>query len=68
MIIEYNDANTESLLYTFGFPVKFSKTPEILRKSSPKLGEDTRKVLGEIGYQENKIEDLLARNVVAESK
>ena len=68
MIIEYNDANTESLLYTFGFPVKFSKTPELLRKSSPKLGEDTRKVLGEIGYQENKIEDLLARNVVAESK
>lgn len=68
MIIEYKDANTESSLSTFGFPVKFSKTPEKLRKSSPKLGEDTRKILREIGYKEKQIEDLLARNVVAESK
>lgn len=66
MIIEYPDANTEDTLSTFGFPVKFSKTPEKLRKSSPKLGEDTRKILQEIGYQEEQIEDLLSRDIVAE--
>lgn len=66
MIIEYKDANTEDNLSTFGFPVKFSKTPETLRKSSPKLGEDTRKILREIGYEEQQIEDLLTREVVAE--
>lgn len=66
MIIEYKDANTEDTLSTFGFPVKFSKTPEKLRKSSPKLGEDTRKILREIGYREKQIEDLLSRDIVAE--
>lgn len=67
MIIEYKDANTEDTLSTFGFPVKFSKTPEKLRKASPRLGEDTRKILREIGYQEKQIEDLLSRDIVAES-
>lgn len=66
MILEYKDANTEDTLSTFGFPVKFSKTPEKLRKSSPRLGEDTRKILREIGYQEKQIEDLLSRDIVAE--
>lgn len=66
MIIEYKDANTEDMLSTFGFPIKFSKTPEKLRKSSPRLGEDTRKILKEIGYQEKQIEALLSRNIVAE--
>lgn len=68
MIIEYKDANTEEQLSTFGFPIKFSKTPERLRKSSPKLGEDTRKILIETGYSEEQIEDLLGRGIVAEPK
>ena len=68
MIIEYKDANTEEQLSTFGFPIKFSETPERLRKSSPKLGEDTRKVLFEIGYGEEQIEAFLASGIVAEPK
>ena len=36
-----------------------------LRHLALKLGEDTRAVLGELGYGDAEIEDLIARKVVA---
>jgi crotonobetainyl-CoA:carnitine CoA-transferase CaiB-like acyl-CoA transferase len=46
------------LLKTLGHPLKFSKTPVDLGAGAPVLGEHTREVLGEIGYDETEIASL----------
>ena len=47
-----------------GFPVKMSETPCELRLPAPELGADTEAVLGEFGYQEEKIAALRADGVI----
>jgi formyl-CoA transferase len=47
-----------------GNPVKLSRTPARLRKTAPRLGEDTRAVLGEAGYAADEIAALEARGIV----
>ena len=44
---------------TVGFPVKFSETPGSVRRGAPVLGEHTREVLGELGYTDEQVEDLV---------
>jgi formyl-CoA transferase len=48
-----------------GNPVKFSKTPARLRKVPPRLGEDSEKILGELGYGGEAIRILKEKHVVA---
>lgn len=66
MAIEFEDANV-GRLKTFGVPVKFSKTPGFIKKSSPKLGENTREVLMEAGFTESEIEHLVSEGAVGVS-
>ena len=47
-----------------GVPLKFSKTPAQPACPSPALGEDTRSLLEEIGYKQEKIEALQKENVI----
>jgi crotonobetainyl-CoA:carnitine CoA-transferase CaiB-like acyl-CoA transferase len=42
----------------------FSETPSKIFRSSPELGEQTREILGEFGFQEDKITDLRIRKIV----
>lgn len=49
-----------------GSPMRFSDTMVSRRKAGPLLGEDTRAILHELGYQEAEIDDLLRAGVVAE--
>ena len=63
MAIEFEDANVGHLK-TFGIPVKFSKTPGYVKKSSPKLGENTREVLREAGFSEKEIEKFIENEIV----
>ena len=49
-----------------GSPMRFSDTRVRRRKAGPLLGEDTRAILNELGYQEAEIDDLLRAGVVAE--
>ena len=44
--------------------VRLSKTPGSIRHRAPMLGEHTDEVLGELGYDEEKIKALRAANVV----
>ena len=44
---------------TVGFPVKFSETPGSVRRGAPVLGEHTREMLGELGYTDEQVEDLV---------
>ena len=48
-----------------GFPVKLTEAPARLRSPSPQLGEHTREILEEAGYERNEIEQFILANVVA---
>jgi len=50
---------------TIGPPVKFSETPGGVARGAPLLGEHTREVLEEIGYDANEIKALIAAGAVA---
>lgn len=63
MAIEFDDANVGPLK-TFGIPVKFSRTPGRIKKSSPKLGENTVEVLTEAGFSRKEIEKLAEAGVI----
>ena len=65
--IEY-DHPTEGHIKAPGFPYRFSKTPPSVELGAPLAGEDTREVLQGLGYDEARIDDLLARGVVGETR
>jgi formyl-CoA transferase len=54
--IDHPDAGRIKAL---GNPVKMSKSPPQLRKAAPRLGEDTRALLGELGYASAEVESLM---------
>ncbi|MNI88233.1 formyl-coenzyme A transferase [compost metagenome] len=49
---------------TPGFPIKFSKTPSVVERGAPLVGEHTREILGETGRDPTEIEALIAAGVV----
>ncbi|MFE1597581.1 CaiB/BaiF CoA transferase family protein [Methylobacterium sp. ID0610] len=51
---------------TLGLPVKFSGTPGRVHGPAPLLGEHSRAILGQHGYDAAAIDDLIARGVVRE--
>jgi crotonobetainyl-CoA:carnitine CoA-transferase CaiB-like acyl-CoA transferase len=48
-------------------PIRLSEEPETLSSAPPELGEDSREVLRECGYDEDEIESLLAEGVIQTS-
>ena len=48
-----------------GSPMHFSNTPTSIRQYPPRLGEHTRELLHEAGYEDEAIEDLVEADVVA---
>ncbi|EMA38975.1 CaiB/BaiF CoA transferase family protein [Halococcus hamelinensis] len=48
-----------------GSPMHFSNTPTTVRRYPPRLGEHTRELLGEAGYDGEAIEDLVEDDIVA---
>ena len=50
---------TEGPIITFRNPMEFEKTPTSFRRHAPKLGQDGREVLAELGYSAERIEALL---------
>ena len=53
---------------TIGHPVKYSATEAEIRTGAPTLGEHTREVLAEVGYSEQRIEELLSLGIAVSSR
>jgi crotonobetainyl-CoA:carnitine CoA-transferase CaiB-like acyl-CoA transferase len=47
---------------------KLSATPAVIERPAPLIGEHTREILAEAGYQEGEITGLIERNVVAQAE
>ena len=47
-----------------GIPVKLSDTPGSVRKASVGFGESTRKILGELGYADDQIEEFFEKGII----
>ncbi|MDG3442849.1 CaiB/BaiF CoA transferase family protein [Nitrospirillum amazonense] len=58
------DHPTEGRVKTPGFPIRFSKTPAVLDRGAPLVGEHTREVLEGLSLSQVDIERLLAAGVV----
>lgn len=63
MIIKYHDDNIGEFT-SFGMPIKFSKTPERIRKGSPKIGGDTVRIMREIGYEQETINKYIEEEIL----
>lgn len=50
-----------------GLPVKFADSPRAAQRSAPVLGQHTREVLREAGYDDATIAGLLARQVIGDA-
>ncbi|RUT34784.1 CoA transferase [Arsenicitalea aurantiaca] len=66
-LIEY-DHPTEGRIKTPGFPYKFSATPCAIRHGAPLVGQHSAEVLGELGYDEQRIDALMKAGVIASEK
>lgn len=54
---------TEGQIWNFKFPSQFSKTPAKLNRFAPRLGEQSREILKEIGYSEQEMSDLFDKGI-----
>ncbi len=66
MIVEL-DHPTAGKVETIGHPVKFSRTPASVDHAAPLLGQHTREVLTELGYDTTQIETLIQSQAVIAS-
>lgn len=63
MIVEFDDPSIGKIKLV-GNPIKLSKTPAVLEKPSPLLGENTNEILGNMGYSDKDIEVLRDKKVI----
>jgi len=64
--VEYEHP-TEGKVKTPGFPIRFSKTPSRVQKGAPLAGQHTREILSELGWDKDKIDTLIASQVIGET-
>jgi crotonobetainyl-CoA:carnitine CoA-transferase CaiB-like acyl-CoA transferase len=62
--VEY-DHPTEGHVKTPGFPINFSKTPSTVDRGAPVTGQDSSDILREAGYDQARIDRLVAEGVIA---
>ena len=48
-----------------GPAVKLSATPAAIRRPAPRVGQHTREILSELGYDQEKIQSLACDGIVA---
>ncbi len=65
--VEY-DHPTEGHVKTPGFPYRFSRTPAVVDRGAPTVGQHSREILRELGWDDGAISDLEATGSVAGSR
>ncbi len=63
MVVELHHAQAGAT-QALGCPLHFSRTPTVVPRPAPMLGEHTREVLREFGYQDAQIDAFVAEGVV----
>ena len=63
MIVEVDHPKAGSVK-TLGHPVKYSRTPAEITRAAPQLGQHSREVLTEFGYDQSQIDALIASDAV----
>jgi len=61
--VEY-DHGSEGRVKTPGFPIRFARTPATVERGAPQIGEHSREILAEAGYDDAAIDRLLAAGAV----
>lgn len=61
--VEYEHP-TEGSVVTPGFPIRFSRTPSTIRRGAPLVGEHTRELLAEAGYDADTLDRLQKAGVI----
>jgi crotonobetainyl-CoA:carnitine CoA-transferase CaiB-like acyl-CoA transferase len=64
MVVEV-DHPKAGVVQTLGLPVKFSATPGGVTRAAPTLGQHSREILAELGYDSAEIERMIAVGAVA---
>ena len=62
-LLRYEDPGAGSIR-TPRPPAQFNETPSNIRRAAPRLGEHSREVLAEIGYQEEEIQTFINQKIV----
>jgi crotonobetainyl-CoA:carnitine CoA-transferase CaiB-like acyl-CoA transferase len=65
--VEYQHP-TEGWVKTPGFAIKFSKAPSKVERGAPLNGQHTREILRELKYSDKRIDELIQKAVLAETK
>ncbi len=67
MLVEV-DHPVAGTIETIGHPVKFSETPAKITRAAPLLGQHTRAILSEMGYDSRKIDGLFASGAAIDAE
>jgi crotonobetainyl-CoA:carnitine CoA-transferase CaiB-like acyl-CoA transferase len=51
-----------------GVPIHFERSPGRIQRAPPVLGEHTSEILGELGYDQAAIEELLRRGIARDAR
>ena len=63
MLVDLEDPEL-GVLHNIGIPVKLSATPGQIRRRAPALGEHSREILGEHGFNEGEVQTLVESKVI----
>jgi crotonobetainyl-CoA:carnitine CoA-transferase CaiB-like acyl-CoA transferase len=63
-VVEYYQGDLFGKLRQFGKTIRLSETPQFIQGPPPRIGEDTRRILAELGYSSAEQEALRAKGIV----
>lgn len=61
------DHPTRGSVHAIGMPVKYSKTPGAIQRPAPLLGQHTFRILRDLGYSHDTLEELERRQVIRDA-
>jgi crotonobetainyl-CoA:carnitine CoA-transferase CaiB-like acyl-CoA transferase len=63
-VVEYYQGDLFGKLRQFGQTIRLSETPQVIQGPPPRIGEDTQKILTELGYDSAQQQAWKAERIV----